>query len=141
MDNFWVTLINSFAEGILALVGAGVLYLMTLLKNKILTETDKIKDDKQRNLVNGAIERVSNLAEISVRNAENVAVREAKKATEDNKLTKEDAESIKQAVIEDILGKLSDDTKKVINDEYGDVEAYVDELIEAKVHELTKLSK
>ena len=141
MDNFWVTLINSFAEGILALVGAGVLYLMTLLKNKILTETDKIKDDKQRNLVNGAIERVSNLAEISVRNAENVAVREAKKATEDNKLTKEDAESIKQAVIEDILGKLSDDTKKVINDEYGNVEAYVDELIEAKVHELTKLSK
>ena len=114
---------------------------MTLLKNKILTETDKIKDDKQRNLVNGAIERVSNLAEISVRNAENVAVREAKKATEDNKLTKEDAESIKQAVIEDILGKLSDDTKKVINDEYGNVEAYVDELIEAKVHELTKLSK
>lgn len=141
MDNFWVTLINSFAEGILALVGAGVLYLMALLKNKILTETAKIKDDKQRNLVNGAIERVSNLAEISVRNAENVAVREAKKATEDNKLTKEDAESIKQAVIEDILGKLSDDTKKVINDEYGDVEAYVDELIEAKVHELTKLSK
>lgn len=141
MDNFWVTLINSFAEGILALVGAGILYLMTLLKNKILTETDKIKDDKQRNLVNGAIERVSNLAEISVRNAENVAVREAKKATEDNKLTKEDAESIKQAVIEDILGKLSDDTKKVINDEYGNVEAYVDELIEAKVHELTKLSK
>ena len=141
MDNFWVTLINSFAEGILALVGAGVLYLMALLKNKILTETAKIKDDKQRNLVNGAIERVSNLAEISVRNAENVAVREAKKATEDNKLTKEDAESIKQAVIEDILGKLSDDTKKVINDEYGNVEAYVDELIEAKVHELTKLSK
>ena len=141
MDNFWVTLINSFAEGILALVGAGVLYLMALLKNKILTETAKIKDDKQRNLVNGAIERVSNLAEISVRNAENVAVREAKKATEDNKLTKEDAESIKQAVIKDILGKLSDDTKKVINDEYGNVEAYVDELIEAKVHELTKLSK
>ena len=132
-------LIKSFAEGLIALSGAGLLYLIAIARKKILAETEKIKNEDQRNLVKAAIERVDNLAKITVQNAEQVMVKEAKSTTEDGKLTKEDANKVKNAVKNEIIDKLSSDTKAILSEEYKDIESYIDKLIEAKVHELTKL--
>ena len=132
-------LIKSFAEGLIALSGAGLLYLIAIARKKILAETEKIKNEDQRNLVKATIERVDNLAKITVQNAEQVMVKEAKSATEDGKLTKEDADKVKNAVKNEIIDKLSSDTKAILSEEYKDIESYIDKLIEAKVHELTKL--
>lgn len=132
-------LIKSFAEGLIALSGAGLLYLIAIARKKILAETEKIKNEDQRNLVKATIERVDNLAKITVQNAEQVMVKEAKSATEDGKLTKEDADKVKNAVKNEIIDKLSSDTKAILSEEYNDIESYIDKLIEAKVHELTKL--
>ena len=132
-------LIKSFAEGLIALSGAGLLYLIAIARKKILAETEKIKNEDQRNLVKATIERVDNLAKITVQNAEQVMVKEAKATTEDGKLTKEDADKVKNAVKNEIIDKLSSDTKAILSEEYKDIESYIDKLIEAKVHELTKL--
>ena len=132
-------LIKSFAEGLIALSGAGLLYLIAIARKKILAETEKIKNEDQRNLVKATIEKVDNLAKITVQNAEQVMVKEAKSATEDGKLTKEDANKVKNAVKNEIIDKLSSDTKAILSEEYKDIESYIDKLIEAKVHELTKL--
>ena len=132
-------LIKSFAEGLIALSGAGLLYLIAIARKKILAETEKIKNEDQRNLVKATIERVDNLAKITVQNAEQVMVKEAKSTTEDGKLTKEDADKVKNAVKNEIIDKLSSDTKAILSEEYNDIESYIDKLIEAKVHELTKL--
>ena len=91
-------LIKSFAEGLIALSGAGLLYLIAIARKKILAETEKIKNEDQRNLVKATIEKVDNLAKITVQNAEQVMVKEAKSTTEDGKLTKEDANKVKNAV-------------------------------------------
>ena len=132
-------LIKSFAEGLIALSGAGLLYLIAIARKKILAETEKIKNEDQRNLVKATIEKVDNLAKITVQKAEQVMVKEAKSATEDGKLTKEDAYKVKNAVKNEIIDKLSSDTKAILSEEYKDIESYIDKLIEAKVHELTKL--
>ena len=132
-------LIKSFAEGLIALSGAGLLYLIAIARKKILAETEKIKNEDQRNLVKATIERVDNLAKITVQNAEQVMVKEAKSTTEDGKLTKEDANKVKNAVKNEIIDKLSSDTKAILSEEYKDIESYIDKLIEAKVHELTNL--
>ena len=132
-------LIKSFAEGLIALSGAGLLYLIAIARKKILAETEKIKNEDQRNLVKATIEKVDNLAKITVQNAEQVMVKEAKSTTEDGKLTKEDANKVKNAVKNEIIDKLSSDTKAILSEEYKDIESYIDKLIEAKVHELTKL--
>ena len=132
-------LIKSFAEGLIALSGAGLLYLIAIARKKILAETEKIKNEDQRNLVKAAIERVDNLAKITVQNAEQVMVKEAKSTTEDGKLTKEDADKVKNAVKNEIIDRLSSDTKAILSEEYKDIESYIDKLIEAKVHELTNL--
>ena len=132
-------LIKSFAEGLIALSGAGLLYLIAIARKKILAETEKIKNEDQRNLVKATIERVDNLAKITVQNAEQVMVKEAKSATEDGKLTKEDAYKVKNAVKNEIIDKLSSDTKAILSEEYKDIESYIDKLIEAKVHELNNL--
>ena len=132
-------LIKSFAEGLIALSGAGLLYLIAIARKKILAETEKIKNEDQRNLVKATIEKVDNLAKITVQNAEQVMVKEAKSTTEDGKLTKEDADKVKNAVKNEIIDKLSSDTKAILSEEYKDIESYIDKLIEAKVHELTKL--
>ena len=79
------------------------------------------------------------MAKITVQNAEQVMVKEAKSATEDGKLTKEDANKVKNAVKNEIIDKLSSDTKAILSEEYKDIESYIDKLIEAKVHELTNL--
>ena len=132
-------LIKSFAEGLIALSGAGLLYLIAIARKKILAETEKINNEDQRNLVKATIERVDNLAKITVQNAEQVMVKEAKSTTEDGKLTKEDADKVKNAVKNEIIDKLSSDTKVILSEEYKDIESYIDKLIEAKVHELTNL--
>ena len=132
-------LVKSFAEGLIALSGAGLLYLIAIARKKILAETEKIKNEDQRNLVKATIEKVDNLAKITVQNAEQVMVKEAKSTTEDGKLTKEDANKVKNAVKNEIIDKLSSDTKAILSEEYKDIESYIDKLIEAKVHELTKL--
>ena len=132
-------LVKSFAEGLIALSGAGLLYLIAIARKKILAETEKIKNEDQRNIVKAAIERVDNLAKITVQNAEQVMVKEAKSTTEDGKLTKEDADKVKNAVKNEIIDKLSSDTKAILSEEYKDIESYIDKLIEAKVHELTNL--
>ena len=132
-------LVKSFAEGLIALSGAGLLYLIAIARKKILAETEKIKNEDQRNLVKATIEKVDNLAKITVQNAEQVMVKEAKSTTEDGKLTKEDADKVKNAVKNEIIDKLSSDTKAILSEEYKDIESYIDKLIEAKVHELTNL--
>ena len=132
-------LVKSFAEGLIALSGAGLLYLIAIARKKILAETEKIKNEDQRNLVKATIEKVDNLAKITVQNAEQVMVKEAKSTTEDGKLTKEDANKVKNAVKNEIIDKLSSDTKAILSEEYKDIESYIDKLIEAKVHELTNL--
>ena len=132
-------LMKSFAEGLIALSGAGLLYLIAIARKKILAETEKIKNEDQRNLVKATIEKVDNLAKITVQNAEQVMVKEAKSTTEDGKLTKEDANKVKNAVKNEIIDKLSSDTKAILSEEYKDIESYIDKLIEAKVHELTNL--
>ena len=132
-------LMKSFAEGLIALSGAGLLYLIAIARKKILAETEKIKNEDQRNLVKATIEKVDNLAKITVQNAEQVMVKEAKSTTEDGKLTKEDANKVKNEVKNEIIDKLSSDTKAILSEEYKDIESYIDKLIEAKVHELTNL--
>ena len=139
INELGIQLIKSFAEGLIALSGAGLLYIIAIARKKILAETEKIKNEDQRNLVKATIEKVDNLAKITVQNAEQVMVKEAKSTTEDGKLTKEDANKVKNAVKNEIIDKLSSDTKAILSEEYKDIESYIDKLIEAKVHELTNL--
>lgn len=126
LTNTLVTVLTA----LITLLGAyAVLYINKGLA-KVKAETDKIQDEKQRALVNGALERVADLSKKTVGSLEQVS---AKAIREGVKAGIEDREKLlaigKQAVNE-VMVQLNSDTVKLLETQLFDVEKYVKDSVE-----------
>lgn len=128
MEQLLETSINIFTPVLLALLSLGASYLIMYLnkaKARVQAETEKIQDEKQKALVNGAIDQLDKLLEQNILNAEATLVKEIKKASEDNKLTIEEGKEVANAVTQSVLNQLTNDSKNLLNTQSQCLEEYV----------------
>lgn len=133
MEELQVLLVNTLigvATGLILLGGA---YLNKFLKkalDKVNAETNKIDNENQKEFINRAIENLNGLVTRTVLATQTTLVEGLKKASEDGKLSKEDAEVVKNSVFELVKGQLSDDAKIVLGIQISDLDKYIDTEIE-----------
>ena len=134
------TILTNALTGIgIALIGLGGAYLTLLLRkasDKLKVQTNAIKDEATRNLVNNALDKTIEVVNKNVSSASETIVKELKASTLDGKLTKEDGKVILEVVKGKVLTQLSDDIKGLASTEIGDIESYIETLIENSLKEL-----
>ena len=134
------TILTNAITGIgIALIGLGSSYLVYFIKkatDRLKVQTNAIKDDATRNLINNALEKTVQVVNANVSSASETIVKELKASTLDGKLSKEDGQVILNVVKGKVLTQLSDDIKGLASTEIGDIESYIETLIENSLKEL-----
>lgn len=134
------TVLTNAITGIgIALIGLVSSYLVYFIKkatDKLKVQTNAIKDEATRNLVNNALDKTIEVVNKNVSSASETIVKELKASTLDGKLTTEDGKMILGVVKGKVLTQLSDDIKGLASTEIGDIESYIETLIENSLKEL-----
>ena len=134
------TILTNALTGIgIALIGLGGAYLTLLLRKaseKLKVQTNAIKDEATRNLVNNALDKTVQVVNANVSSASETIVKELKASTLDGKLTTDDGKMVLNVVKGKVLTQLSDDIKGLASTEIGDIESYIETLIENSLKEL-----
>ncbi|MBS4783847.1 hypothetical protein, partial [Clostridium sp.] len=100
------------------------------LTEKVKAETDKVKDENQKLLINSAIDRANDLVTKNVVKMEQTLVKEIKEKTEDGDIKKEELQKIAESVKENVLNQLSKESQDLINLEIKDLSGYIEAQIE-----------
>ena len=100
------------------------------LTEKVKAETDKVKDENQKLLINSAIDRANELVTKNVVKMEQTLVKEIKEKTEDGDIKKEELQKIAESVKENVLNQLSKESQDLINLEIKDLSGYIEAQIE-----------
>ena len=132
-------LVNTLTGIGIALIGLVGAYLSLFIKRsteKLKVQTSAIKDEATRNLVNNALDKTVQLVNKNVTSASETIVKELKSTTLDGKLSAEDGKAILEVVKGKVLIQLSDDIKGLASTEIGDIESYIETLIENSLKEL-----
>ena len=143
MEQFLETATNILMPVVLALISLGASYVILYLnkaKARIQLETDKIQDDKQKALVNGAIEQLDDVALKTINLFENTLVKELKEKTDDNKLSKDDAKVVCDTVVSEIMAQLTEDSKNLLNTQSNNLEVYIRGEVETLINSIKNKS-
>ncbi|MDU4480337.1 hypothetical protein, partial [Clostridium sp.] len=111
------------------IAGYVTLYTKKLIE-KVKAETDKVKDENQKALINSAIDRANDLVTKNVVKMEQTLVKEIKEKTEDGDIKKEELQKIATSVKENVLNQLSKESQDLINLEIKDLSGYIEAQIE-----------
>jgi vacuolar-type H+-ATPase subunit H len=133
--------LTNIAIAIITLAGAyAVLYINKGIA-KVKAETEKIQDEKQRALVNSAIDRVGDLTKKTVGSLEQVSAKSIREAVKTGIEDREKLLAIGKQAVDEIYGQLSEDTIKLLETEMFDVEKYITDTVESEVLKLKEGQK
>lgn len=112
-------------------IGAGyALFLLKVYVGKLQAQSQKIQNEDQRALANSAIEKVQHLVQVSVVATEEKVGKALKEAFADGKVDKSEILALSSTVRDEIYGQLSEESKAVLSAEVGDIQIYIEKLIE-----------
>lgn len=118
-------------------IGVGyVLYLGKIYVGKLQAQTQKIQNEDQRALVESTLAKVENLVKVTVIATEETTGKALKQAFADNKIDKSEILALASQVRDEVYGQLSEDTKTTLSQEIGDVQVYIEKLIENSLKEI-----
>lgn len=131
-----VALLQTVILGILN-IGAGyIVYYCKQMAENAKYNNQKIADEKKRELLDNAIDRVNNLIKNSVIATNETLGNSIRKDLEDGKVDKEELYALKDVVMKDVLGQITNDTKSLLSTEIKDLNAYISNNIEVILKEL-----
>ena len=126
MTQFWA----SFWPVFWSVIGTGLTALMSWgVSRFIVWMNGKIKDDKMRRHAQAVTEIIYNAVQAIFQ-----TFVEALK--DDGKFTEEEQKLAKEKCMEIIMGQLTEELKKYIQDNFGDIQAYLSNQIEAVIYQL-----
>lgn len=131
--NFQEQLMGVFQTLLIGLlnVGAGyALYLLKVYVEKLKVQSQKIQNEDQRALADSTISRLSDLVKVSVTAMEETVGKNLKQLFADNKIDKQEILDLATTVRDEIYGQLSEEAKSVLSSEVGDIQVYIEKLIE-----------
>lgn len=129
----------AMASDLIMTVVMGVLVVLIGTAKKYATEKIKlIQDEKVHKMSMNALDRADDLAEKVVKKMQQTMVGKMKKESADGKLTKEEILDIGKQTQEELGNLMNVDLYDALEQTVGDVNLYMENLIEAKVLDLKK---
>jgi hypothetical protein len=115
---------------------AAILYYVKVAVDKAKAETAKIQNADQKALADAAIERLQDLAKVTVSSIQETVGKETKQLFLDGKVDRNELVALSTQAKDEILAHLSEDAKSVLSAEVGDLNLYVEKVIEATLADL-----
>ena len=128
--------LSSVVLALIALGGAYATHYIKMATDKLKAETMQIEDDKQRWMLDRALERMEKVAEKTVRKFEETSAKKIRMAIADGKANRKELESLATDAYKEIIHTLEPEYSMVIQSSLGDAKTYIMNTIEEKVKDI-----
>jgi hypothetical protein len=126
------SLVNLFVA-LLGLLAAYATYGISKITTKAKAQTQQIKDDAQRKLLDDAIDDVEELTTKTVGAIEQTTAKELREAVKAGSAKKEDLIALSKKAAEEIAEQIKPEAQQLIEENFGSFEDYLMKCIENKV--------
>lgn len=134
------TLINNtlvdILTAVLTCVAAWAIYYINVGTQIAKEKAKAIKDERQMALVDGAVDRVNDLAKKAVGKTEQTTAGELRNAVKDGNIDRSKLLALGKKVADDVYVQLSKDAIDALQTEIGDVKKYIEDTVETEVLKL-----
>lgn len=131
-------------SGVFTLLGLYIVLFISKLKVKLQAEIRSIDDESTRTLVDNALNDLTDIVNKNIIFANETLVQEIREAAKDSVVTREELKQIAEVVKQRTLSQMSEDTFIAVNKTIGDVDSYVESIIEVELlkvkQEIEKIS-
>lgn len=124
------------AVGLVALGAAAASYYLKKGADKLKAETGSIQDQAQAKLIWHAIDRLEDTAEKVVAKTEQTVAGQLRQSVKDGKVNRSELEALGQKACDEILQTLEPGVVQVLQENMGDLQAYVLSTVESLVNRL-----
>ena len=138
LENTVIQLLGIVIGGLLAIASAYMTLFVAKATQKAKVETEKLKDERQRKIINTTLKKVDELLRTNIIALENTVKKDMLVLIADGKIEKEELKKLAQNVKKNVLNQLGEDSLAILNDTLGDVSGYLDVRIEEKLAEIKK---
>ena len=138
LENTVIQLLGIIIGGLLAIASAYMTLFVAKATQKAKVETEKLKDERQRKIINTTLNKVDELLRTNIIALENTVKKDMLVLIADGKIEKEELKKLAQNVKKNVLNQLGEDSLAILNDTLGDVSGYLDVRIEEKLAEIKK---
>ncbi len=129
MQEILTNILTNIFLGLLALVGAYILYFIRLVTSYLKQKINSSKFDE-------VIKQIDKLAETTVKSIEQTTAKELRQAVKDGKISKDELESLSSEAFTKIIEELQPEYFDLLKDNITNAENYILDVIEQKVLEL-----
>ncbi len=129
MQEILTNILTNIFLGLLALVGAYILYFIRLITSYLKQKINSSKFDE-------VIKQIDKLAETTVKSIEQTTAKELRQAVKDGKISKDELESLSSEAFTKIIEELQPEYFDLLKDNITNAENYILDVIEQKVLEL-----
>nr|DAX85678.1 MAG TPA: hypothetical protein [Caudoviricetes sp.] len=130
MEQAMNLLIGNLTEGLFLLLLGFITYGCKAVIDFAKSKTQLIDDERQRSIIDNALNRLNNLVFGGVRAMEVSVASELRKAVKDGKVDRNELLKLKDVVRNEVLAGMNNDMKSAIELGVGEIDGYVNTLIE-----------
>ena len=127
-----IQLLSVILMGAITIASAYITVFVAKATEKAKLESKKIEDERQRGILQDALDKVDSLLKTNIIALENTIKKEMLEAIADGKIEKDELKTLAVKVKENVLIQLGNDSIDILCSSMGDVNGY----LEAKVEEL-----
>ena len=118
---------------IIALAGAYAVYYIRLAGAQLRAQTEQIKDETARNLLENALDDVANLATVSVNAMEQTMAQAVRDKVKEGTANREELLELGRKVFREVKAAIAPEAQRVITQNLGSFDAYLTKCIEDAV--------
>lgn len=122
--------------GLVALGAAAATYYLKKGAEKLKAETSRIQDQAKAQLMWHAIDRLDDTAQKVVTKTEQIMAGQLREAVKDGKVDRSELEALGQKACKEIIQTLEPEVVRVLEENLGDLQAYVTSTVESQVRQL-----
>ena len=130
MEQAMNLLIGNLTEGLFLLLLGFITYGCKAVIDFAKSKTQLIDDERQRSIIDNALNRLNDLVFGGVRAMEVSVASELRKAVKDGKVDRSELLKLKDVVRNEVLAGMNNDMKSAIELGVGEIDGYVNTLIE-----------
>ena len=138
LENTVIQLLGIVIGGLLAIASAYMTLFVAKATQKAKVETKKLKDERQRKIINTTLNKVDELLRTNIIALENTTKKDMLALIEDGKIEKEELKKLAEDVKVNVLNQLGEGSIAILNETLGDVNGYLEVRIEEKLAEIKK---
>ena len=124
------TLVNAVLA-MIALAGAYVVYYIRLAATQVKAQTQRIRNESARKLLENALDDVVNLAEVSVSAMEQTTAKAIREGVKIDINSREELLALGREVFQELKAAVAPETQRVITENLGSFDDYLTKCIEA----------